>query len=307
MGGRQGWSQQLQDQAAFPPVDFDPFRPANPAQSAPTRETRAFLQPFYTKSRYVMAARWWEVAEAGASNRKVKQTSPPSRSVGPAQSALRGEKKPSFSPFTPKSGLTRRSAGRVGEGARDHSYEWIKGRISPPNTMEASGPKKGYRYHGYQPQQRNFVVLATITIIHARYSGAGGRPRSQLRVDQGCNITSGHYGSNRAEDWTSLPATTKKLSCFGHNHDLSRSLLVCWRAPKIAATSGSGVEYYQWALWKQSGGRLDVTASHNKETFLFWPQSRSFTLAARMLEGAQDRSYEWIRGGILPVDTMEAN
>ena len=35
LGGRQGWSQQLQDQAGITPVDFDPSRSADPAQSAP--------------------------------------------------------------------------------------------------------------------------------------------------------------------------------------------------------------------------------------------------------------------------------
>jgi hypothetical protein len=45
----------MQDQAAFTPVDFDPSRLANPAQRAPRREKRAFLQPLYTKSRCDMA------------------------------------------------------------------------------------------------------------------------------------------------------------------------------------------------------------------------------------------------------------
>ena len=40
---------------------------------------------------------------------------------------------------------------RVGEGAQDHSDGWIKGRISPSDTMAASKPKIGRRY---EPQQR---------------------------------------------------------------------------------------------------------------------------------------------------------
>jgi hypothetical protein len=68
------------------------------------------------------------------------------------------------------------------ESARDHSYEWIKGGILPVSTVEARGRKIGRHY---QPKQRNFVVLVTFTTFHARCSGAGGRPRSQLRVDQG--------------------------------------------------------------------------------------------------------------------------
>ena len=85
-------------------------------------------------------------------------------------------------------------SGCVLEGALDHSYEWIRGGILPVDTLEASGRKIGRHY---QPQQRKVVVLATITIFHACCSGAGGRVRSQLRVDQGWNLTSGHYGSKR--------------------------------------------------------------------------------------------------------------
>jgi hypothetical protein len=137
------------------------------------REKRAFLQPFHTQSRYVMAVCWWDVAEAAASNRRIKPSSPPStvtrlsrpilprvhsrerrslpsvlshqkpvcsggllvggrrgcsqqlqdqaditpvncdpsRPADPAQSAPRREKKPYFSPFTPKAGMFWRSAG----------------------------------------------------------------------------------------------------------------------------------------------------------------------------------------------------
>jgi hypothetical protein len=96
-------------------------------------------------------------------------------------------------------------AARVLEGARDRSHEWIRGVIAPPDSMGASGRKIGRHC---QPQQRNFVVLVTITTFHARCSFAGRRTRSQLRVDQGWHLISGHYGSTRAEDWTSdtIPA-----------------------------------------------------------------------------------------------------
>ena len=60
---------------------------------------------------------------------------------------------------------------RVGEGAQDHRDGWIKSTISPSDTMEASKPKKGRHY---QPQQRNFVGLVTITTFHALCLGAGG-------------------------------------------------------------------------------------------------------------------------------------
>jgi hypothetical protein len=65
-------------------------------------------------------------------------------------------------------------ATRVLEGARYRSHEWIKGDISPMNTMEASGPK--IKPH-YQTQQRILVVLDDFTTFHARCSGAGGHPR----------------------------------------------------------------------------------------------------------------------------------
>ena len=74
----------------------------------------------------------------------------------------------------------------------------------------------------------------------------------------------------------------------------------------IAATSGSRVSPHHLTLWEQAEGRLDVTASHNSGTLLFWLQSRPFTLAARVLEGARDRSYEW-KCRVRPEDTMGAN
>jgi hypothetical protein len=51
------------------------------------------------------------------------------------------------------------------------------------------------------------------------------RPRSQVRVEQGSCLTAGYCGSGRADDYTSLSATTSKLGCFGYIHDLLRSLL----------------------------------------------------------------------------------
>jgi hypothetical protein len=182
-------------------------------------------------------------------------------------------------------------AARVLEGARDRSYEWIKGPILPPDTMGVSGRNI---IRPYQPQQRNFVFFVTITTFHARCSGAGGHPRSQLCVDQGYDITTGHGGDKRKEGWTLLPATTEELCSFGYNHDLSRSLLGCWRAPEIPAMSGSRVGPHHLTLWEQVEGRLDVTTSHNRGTLLFLLQSRPFTLAAPLLEVVRDHSCGWI-------------
>jgi hypothetical protein len=116
-----------------------------------------------------------------------------------------------------------------GEGAQDHSYGGSKGHISPVDTVEASGPTIGRRY---QPQQENLVVLVTFTIFYARCSVGGRRPISQLRVEQGSYLTAGECGSGRADDWTSLQATTRKLGCFGYIHDLLRSLFGWGRRPR---------------------------------------------------------------------------
>ena len=129
-----------------------------------------------------------------------------------------------------------------GGGRRPRSQLRVeKGIISPLNTMEASGPKIGRHY---QPQKGNLVVLVTFTTFHARCSGGGRRPRSQLRVDQGYYLTTEHGGSKRTEDWTSLPATKRKLGCCGYFHDLSRSLFGWGKAPKITAAGGSRVLSY---------------------------------------------------------------
>jgi hypothetical protein len=100
---------------------------------------------------------------------------------------------------------------RVGKGARDHIYQWIKGYMSPVDTLGAGGPKIGRHY---QPQHGNFVVSVNFTTFHACCSGGERRPRSHLSVDQGLYVTSEHFGSRRAEDWTSLPATKGKLCLF---------------------------------------------------------------------------------------------
>ncbi len=57
-----------------------------------------------------------------------------------------------------RQGNTGKSA-RSERGARDHNYERIKGRVSPLDNMEASGPKIK---RCYRPQQDNLVVLVTI-------------------------------------------------------------------------------------------------------------------------------------------------
>jgi hypothetical protein len=50
VGGRRGWSQQLHDHAGITPVDFDPSRPADLAQSALRREKKLSFGPFATKA-----------------------------------------------------------------------------------------------------------------------------------------------------------------------------------------------------------------------------------------------------------------
>jgi hypothetical protein len=90
------------------------------------------------------------------------------------------------------------------EGARDHSYERFKCRISPVGTMEPRGRKIGRH----------------------------------------------------------ILATTEDFCCFGYFDDFSRSLLGCWRASETTAMSRLKVVSYQWTIWKQAGGILDVTTNH---------------------------------------------
>jgi hypothetical protein len=107
VGSRLGCSQRLQDQADITPVDSNPYRPADSAQSALTREKRAFLQPFYTKSRYDMALCWWEVSSCSQRRKDqaditpVDYDSPPP--ANPAQGALTREKGAFLQPFYTKS------------------------------------------------------------------------------------------------------------------------------------------------------------------------------------------------------------
>jgi hypothetical protein len=110
-------------------------------------------------------------------------------------------------------GATSAAQGPIDLCPRDVLWKIMLGSLLPL----AIGRKIGRHY---QPKQkRDFVVLITIMTFHARCSGAGGRPGSQLRVDQGWDLTTGHYGSKRKEDWTALPATTEELCCFGYFHD----------------------------------------------------------------------------------------
>ena len=71
------------------------------------------------------------------------------------------------------------------KGARDRSYERVKGRTSSVDTMEPRRPTIGRHY---QPQQRNFVVLVTFTTFHARWlgpPGAGGASEIERVLDIG--------------------------------------------------------------------------------------------------------------------------
>jgi hypothetical protein len=56
-----------------------------------------------------------------------------------------------------------------------------------------------------------------------------------------------------------------------------------------------------------SGPKKGLCYQATEKTLMFWLLSRPFPLAARVMEGAQDHSYEWIKGGILPVNTMGAS
>jgi hypothetical protein len=125
-------------------------------------------------------------------------------------------------------------------------------------------------------------------------------------VDQGYDPTTIHYGSKRKEDSTSLPATTEELCSFGYNHDISRSLLGCWRARKNASMSGSRVLSHNRTLGA-SGRKIGRHCQPQQRNFVVLVTIMTFTLVARVLKGARDRIYKWIKGVISPPDTMGAS
>jgi hypothetical protein len=69
---------------------------------------------------------------------------------------------------------------RVGEGAQDHNYEWIKGLMNPMGALGAGGPKIGRQY---RPQQGNllFRLISRPFTIVARV-GEGARDHSYERI-----------------------------------------------------------------------------------------------------------------------------
>jgi hypothetical protein len=111
--------------------------------------------------------------------------------------------------------------------------------------------------------------LCCFCYFHDRCSGAGGRPRQKITATSGSRVASDQWALwERA--YRRLDVTTshsRGLSRFGYFHDLSRSLLLCWRARKTTATSGSRVASDHWTLWNHAGRLLDVTTSHNRGTF----------------------------------------
>jgi hypothetical protein len=57
---------------------------------------------------------------------------------------------------------------------------------------------------------------------------------------QGQPLTSRLDKTKRTGDWTSRPATAEEPCYFGYFHDLSRSLLGCWRRPRSQLRAGQG-------------------------------------------------------------------
>ena len=110
MEGRRGCGQQLQNLADITPVDCDPSRPANSAQSAIRRRKKLYFSPFTPKAGMLYGG-LLAGCRRGCSQQLLDHAvitpvdcdSP--RPADLAQSAPRREKKLSFSPFTPKAGM----------------------------------------------------------------------------------------------------------------------------------------------------------------------------------------------------------
>jgi hypothetical protein len=84
------------------------------------------------------------------------------------------------------------------------------------------------------------------------------RPRSQVRVEQGSCLTAGYCGSGRADDYTSLSATTSKLGCFGYIHDFLRSLLGWDQVKSSQVKSRGGAQDHRYGLSKGHITPLDT-------------------------------------------------
>ena len=121
------------------------------------------------------------------------------------------------------------------------------------------------------------------------------------------DLTTGHYRSKSKKDWTSLLATTEELCCFGYFDDISRSLLGCWRCPRSQPGAGQGSHL---TTGQYGTTRVDYWTSllaTKEELCCFGYFDDLFTLVARVPSSTRDHSYEWIKGGILSVDTIEAS
>jgi hypothetical protein len=130
VGCRQGWRQQLQDQAVFTPVDCDPSQPANSVQSAPMREKKPSFSPFTPKVgmfRRPAGGKSPRLETATAGSRVASQKQALWKQAGQRLDVATSHNK-KLGCFGYFCDLSRSLLGR-GKGARDHSYERIKGRI----------------------------------------------------------------------------------------------------------------------------------------------------------------------------------
>jgi hypothetical protein len=137
---------------------------------------------------------------------------------------------------------------------RDHSrsfFGWVKapeitatGRSRAYLTSGHFGSKRAQDWSSLPATTEKLCCYGYFRDLWVSCSGGGRHPRSQLRVNQGSYLTCGHFGSKRAQEWTSLPATTEELCCYGYFRNHSRSLFRWGKAPEITSRSGPGVLSY---------------------------------------------------------------
>jgi hypothetical protein len=145
----------MHDQAGITPVDFDSSRPVDPAQSALRQEKKPSSSPFTPKVGVFWRSAGWMSPRLQPANMHDQAGIIPvdfdsSRPVDPAQSALRREKKPSSSPFTPKVGVFWRSAGgrsprlqpAIAGSSRHHHREYDPSRQADPVQSALRREKK---------------------------------------------------------------------------------------------------------------------------------------------------------------------
>jgi hypothetical protein len=173
--------------------------------------------------------------------------------------------------------------------------------------MEASEPNIGCQY---QPQQ---IILPfgffreLPKLFQSRWLGGLRLPRSQKWADQ---RVASHYSTlwNQAKwYWVSLPATTESLAFLAPFTNLPYRCSGGVRSPRSQPWVDQGSDPTIQHFGKKPTDNWASLTATIEELFFVLLFSWTLALVARLLRGAWDHSYEWIKDGILPMYTMEAN